>query len=170
MSALLIKTQLGQFTIALHDDKAPITCAYFSRLASSGALDGASIFRIVAQANHEINEPCPIQVVQIGPQNCLENEKHTIQHEGTNQTGLSHRKWTVSAARIELNQLMASFFICMHDEPCLDHGGKRHPDGQGFAAFGEVIAGFDVVEKAFLLAESNDMLVNEIPVQSVSLQ
>ena len=45
--------------------------------------------------------------------------------------------------------LTSSFFICVNDQPELDFGGKRNPDGQGFAAFGRVVEGMDVVRKIY---------------------
>ena len=58
----------------------------------------------------------------------------------------------------------------MRDEPALDFGGKRQPDGQGFAAFGRVVAGFETIEHAYRRAESEEVLKTEIPIHTVSLQ
>ena len=170
MSHIVVNSQVGQFTIALDEDYAPITCAYFSDLVRKGALNQSCIFRVVSETNQQIDERCPIRVVQMGPQQCLKGEMHPVSHEGTNLTGLSHKKWTVSAARINLGELFGSFFICLRDEPSLDHGGKRQPDGQGFAAFGHVVSGFDAIERAYLRAEPDEWMKNEIPIHTVSFQ
>lgn len=170
MVELIVDSQIGQFTIALCEDHAPATCAYFSALARSGALHDSSIFRIVAETNHQPKDLCPIHIVQIGPKQGFSGNRHAIRHEGTNLTGISHKKWTVSAARFDLDELYGSFFICMRDEPALDHGGKRQFDGRGFAAFGHVVAGFDTIERAFCHAETNEILKNEIPIHTVLLQ
>jgi peptidyl-prolyl cis-trans isomerase A (cyclophilin A) len=50
-------------------------------------------------------------------------------------------------ARAQVNTARDQFFICIGDQPQLDEGGKRNPDGQGFAAFGRVVDGMDVVRK-----------------------
>jgi peptidyl-prolyl cis-trans isomerase A (cyclophilin A) len=69
-----------------------------------------------------------------------------IAHETTDKTGLLHLNGTVSLARIAVGSgSAAAFFICVGDQPSLDFGGKRNPDGQGFAAFGQVVRGMGVV-------------------------
>jgi peptidyl-prolyl cis-trans isomerase A (cyclophilin A) len=170
MLHIVVNSQVGQFTIALDKDRAPITCAYFSDLVRKGALKQSSIFRVVSETNQRANDPCPIHVVQMGPQHCLTGDRHPVKHEGTDLTGLSHKKWTVSAARIDCGELFGSFFICLRDEPSLDHGGKRQPDGQGFAAFGHVVGGFDAIERAYQSAEPDEWMKKEIPIHSISLQ
>lgn len=169
MAILEITSDSGKFEIQLHEDRAPATCAYFTHLAHSGFLDDSSIFRIVAPANQRPDDPCPINVVQIGPPQALRNTRHRVQHENTEATGLSHKKWTVSAARFDREQLYGNFFVCMRDEPSLDFGGARQPDGHGFAAFGEVVSGFDTLEDVFNKAESDEFLQEPIPIRAVRL-
>ena len=67
--------------------------------------------------------------------------------ETTKHTGLLHKDGTLSMARGKPASATSSFFICINDQPSLDYGGKRNPDGQGFAAFGKVINGMDIVKK-----------------------
>jgi peptidyl-prolyl cis-trans isomerase A (cyclophilin A) len=67
--------------------------------------------------------------------------------ERTSKTGLLHRDGTVSMARGGPDTATSSFFVCLGDQPSLDAGGARNPDGQGFAAFGRVVAGMDVVRR-----------------------
>jgi peptidyl-prolyl cis-trans isomerase A (cyclophilin A) len=169
MNTLSFRSRFGEFSIEMCDDRAPVTCQYFRKLARTGALDNASVFRIVAQANHHGSEEHPINIVQIGPMELFSGARHPIKHENTKQTGLSHRKWTVSAARFDLGELYGSFFICLRDEPELDYDGSRQPDGQGFAAFGHVVEGFETIEQIFDCAEPNEMLEKQIPIQEASL-
>lgn len=169
MNTLVFQSQAGSFSVLLQADRAPITCKYFSELARCGALDNSSVFRIVADSNHSSNELSPIHIVQIGPARNLLGDRHPIAHENTNITGICHAKWTVSAARFDLGELYGSFFICMRDEPELDYGGQRQPDGQGFAAFGRVIDGFDAVESMYRRAEADEMLKTKIPIYNVTL-
>jgi len=68
-----------------------------------------------------------------------------IKIETTKQTGLLHKNGTISMARDTPNSATCSFFICINNQPELDFSGKRNPDGQGFAAFGRVTKGMDVV-------------------------
>jgi peptidyl-prolyl cis-trans isomerase A (cyclophilin A) len=67
--------------------------------------------------------------------------------ERTSQTGLSHKDGVISMARDAPDTAASDFFICIGDQPSLDFGGMRNPDGQGFAAFGHVVKGMDVVRK-----------------------
>ncbi|MCK7541723.1 MAG: peptidylprolyl isomerase [Marinilabiliales bacterium] len=70
-----------------------------------------------------------------------------ITHETTEQTGIMHRDGVISMARWTPGTATSEFFICVGDQPELDYGGKRNPDLQGFAAFGKVTRGMDVVER-----------------------
>lgn len=169
MTTLLTTTQLGHFSFVLREDRAPATCVYFRTLASKHSLDDSRIFRILTDSNQNPDDEHPINVLQIGPVQRFSAPRQTIAHEPTSETGLRHQKWTVSAARFGPGELYASFFVCMQDEPELDQGGCRQPDGLGFAAFGEVIAGFDVLESIFQRAEDDEMLSSPIPVSDVSL-
>ncbi len=169
MRALKVSTALGTFTIALDDAHAPQTCAYFARLAETGGLDNSSVFRIVTDDNQPPEDDCPIHIVQLGPLQQFAGDRHTVPHENTATTGLCHRQWTVSAARFDLNELYGSFFICMRDEPDLDHGGKRQNDGQGFAAFGLVVDGFQTLTDIFARAERKEMLQQPIAIHSIVL-
>ena len=62
-------------------------------------------------------------------------------------TGLKHIDGAVSMARGSADSATSGWFICINDQPSLDFGGKRNPDGQGFAAFGRVVSGMDVVRQ-----------------------
>ncbi len=172
MQMLRFSSDLGDVAIRMHNDRAPKTCRYFAQLACSGTFNPASVFRIVSSSAIQRLQPgddCPINIVQIGPTQQFEGPRHTTVHEHTRQTGLSHHKWSVSAARFDLGELYGSFFICLKDEPELDFGGSRQPDGQGFAAFGEVVHGFDTLERVFARAEPLEMLTQQIPINNVSV-
>ena len=67
--------------------------------------------------------------------------------ERTNETGLRHTERAISMARSQPDSATSGWFICINDQPSLDFGGARNPDGQGFAAFGHVVQGMDVVRK-----------------------
>ena len=170
MTTLRVATALGSFRVLLHDGQAPKTCRYFSELARGGGLDGTSIFRIVSGRNHAPKEPCPIHIVQMGRKGESEEEFTALPHECTARTGLKHTKWTVSAARFDVDRVYGSFFVCMRDEPSLDYGGSRQPDGQGFAAFGRVVSGFEALEAAYLLAEAEELMTLEVPIHTVLVE
>lgn len=170
MSTLLVKTQLGEFSLTLYDDRAPITCEYFRSLAQENAFENGTVFRIISKNNQQHNDLCPIHIVQIGTAHNFSAAKNSIAHEGTNQTLISHVKWTVSAARFGPGELYCSFFVCMRDEPELDFGGQRQSDGQGYAAFGKISDGFDTLETIFKLSETSEMLAKQIPVFRIQLE
>ena len=89
-----------------------------------------------------------IEVIQAGINPKKEKESFpAIKLERTNKTGLTHKNGTISMARDGPDTATSDFFFCIGDQPELDFGGKRNPDGQGFAAFGRVVKGMDVVKK-----------------------
>lgn len=159
--------RLGVFEIALNHAKAPQTCRYFKEVFESKAFNDASVFRIVTPSNSSINAASPIKVIQFGQARAETDDFDQLDHESTKITGLTHVRWAVSAARFARGQAYPSCFICMRDEPDLDHGGQRHPDEQGFAVFGRVARGFDVLDAIFAKAEPNDFLSHPIAIQRV---
>ncbi|MEM6912627.1 MAG: peptidylprolyl isomerase [Pseudomonadota bacterium] len=158
-------TDLGSFTVTLDLQRAPITAGYFKALIAGGGLNGTSFFRIVASDNAEIRTDHPIEVVQGGRRHTDTQPLDPIAHEPTSVTGLHHRQWTVSTARLDPGETFGSFFICMRNEPALDEGGGRHPDGLGFAAFGHVSEGTSTVEEIFQRRGDLETLSNEDAVQ-----
>ena len=142
-----IHTSLGEITVKLEGEKAPQTVDNFIKYVEGDYYKGGSFFRTVRTDNQE-NSPIKIQVIQGGchpwKQNFLFDP---IPLERTNETGLKHKNGTISMARGTPDSAQDSFFICIGEQPELDFGGKRNPDGQGFAAFGQVIEGMDIVLK-----------------------
>jgi peptidyl-prolyl cis-trans isomerase A (cyclophilin A) len=141
----LIKTSLGDISIELYADKAPVTVANFLRYVDAHLYDSSSFFRAVT-LNNQPNNAVKIEVIQGGNVDSLK-QFSPIPMENTSQTGLRHLDGTISMARGAPASATCSFFICINDQPSLDFGGKRNPDGQGFAAFGKVTSGMDVVRK-----------------------
>ena len=141
----LIKTQVGNITVELYPDKAPVTVANFLRYVDGHLYDSSSFFRAVT-LNNQPDNIVKIEVIQGGNVDSLK-EFPPIPMETTEQTGMHHLDGTISMARGKPNSATSSFFICINDQPSLDFGGKRNPDGQGFAAFGKVTSGMDVVKK-----------------------
>lgn len=162
-----VSTAAGDFQIALFHQQAPLTAGYFSQLIDSGTLDNSSVYRMVHSDNNSHNPAHPIHVLQGGLQDSDPQPVAPVAHESTAQTGLSHRQWSLSTARFAPGQTYGSFFVCMRDEPALDFGGKRHPDGQGFAVFGQVIAGFTVIEALYQQREAQEYLQQPVPIHRV---
>lgn len=166
MSVLKVSTTLGAFTISLRPDRAPATCRYYLELATAGRLDNGTVFRITTGDGDDRN---PIRVIQCGTHRGLDERWDSITHESTRDTGIRHRRWTVSAARFKAGVVYSSFFVCLRDEPALDFGGGRHDDGLGYAAFGEVCDGFETLEVVYAKAEPGELLSNPILMRSVEI-
>lgn len=161
----LIDTSLGHIEIELYQDKAPITVQNFLQYVDSAAYTKSSFFRTCTPEN-EAERAIKIQVIQ-GGNISDEKQKPSILIETTDKTGISHKNGTISMARSEPNSATSSFFICINDQPELDFGGKRNPDGQGFAAFGQVTKGMDVVLKIQSQKNKNQYLSEPIEIYSI---
>jgi peptidyl-prolyl cis-trans isomerase A (cyclophilin A) len=145
MIKCLIKTSLGDLVVELYPDKAPVTVANFLKYVDARLYDGSSFFRAV-RLDNQPNNPVKIEVIQGGNVDSLK-QFPPIPMETTSQTGLHHLDGTISMGRSTPASATCSFFICINDQPSLDFGGNRNPDGQGFAAFGKVTRGMDMVRK-----------------------
>jgi peptidyl-prolyl cis-trans isomerase A (cyclophilin A) len=141
----MIRTEQGDITIELYPSKAPLTVANFLHYVDAHLYDSSSFFRAVTLQNQP-NNKVKIEVIQGGNIDSTK-EFAPIPLETTAQTGLLHTDGTISMARGTPASATSSFFICINDQPSLDYGGQRNPDGQGFAAFGKVTSGMDVVKK-----------------------
>lgn len=136
-------TSLGTIELELYPEKAPVTVENFLRLVDGGHLDGASFYRTISPEND--NGTPPISAIQGGFADAGGGFP-PIAHETTEQTGLLHVAGSISMARGEPGTASTEFFICIGAQPALDFGGERNPDGQGYAVFGRVVGGMDVVQ------------------------
>jgi cyclophilin family peptidyl-prolyl cis-trans isomerase/pimeloyl-ACP methyl ester carboxylesterase len=135
-------TSLGVIELELYPDKAPVTVENFLRLVDGAHLDGGTFYRVVSPDND--NGSPVISVIQGGIGDA-EGPFPPIAHETTMDTGLLHLDGSISMARAEVGTATTEFFICVGYQPALDFAASRNADGQGFAAFGRVIKGMDVV-------------------------
>lgn len=140
-----IRTEVGLILIELHPAQAPNTVANFLDYVEGGFFDEGSFHRTVHD-NNQPNDSVLIAVIQgdISPDR-RRDRSEAIALERTSETDLRHLDGTVSMARSGPDTATSSFFICVGDQPELDFGGRRNPDGQGFAAFGTVLEGMEVV-------------------------
>jgi peptidyl-prolyl cis-trans isomerase A (cyclophilin A) len=136
-------TSQGDIEIDLYLDKAPITVENFLRLIEGEHLDGGSFYRVVTYENDNGNPK--IEVIQGGLGDERESPFASIDHDTTEQTGILHKDGVISMARGDVGTASSEFFICLGEQPGLDFGNSRNPDMQGFAAFGQVVNGMDVV-------------------------
>lgn len=144
---VLVQTTLGDIVLELDPAKAPGTTANFLRYVDGGHYDGGTFHRTVTMDNQP-ESPVKIEVIQAGVNaQAAARGFGPIPLERTTVTGLRHVDGTVSMARGTPDSATSGWFICINDQPSLDFGGARNPDGQGFAAFGRVVAGMDVVRR-----------------------
>lgn len=144
---VLLRTDQGEIELELDAAKAPATVANFLRYVDGGLYDGGRFHRTVTPANQPDNK-IKIEVIQGGVNPAkAKAEFAPIKLERTRDTKLTHTDGTISMARDGPDTATGDFFVCVGDQPELDYGGKRNPDCQGFAAFGRVVKGMDVVKK-----------------------
>lgn len=138
---VILTTPLGSITIALEVERAPLTAAYILRYIDEKRFDGTLFYRAFTY-----DELPDLGFVQGGPQNDPKRVYKPVQHEPTSKTGLTHDDGAVSLARGELNSGTGDFFIITGDMTGFDAGtGRNMPDDQGFAVFGRVTEGMDIV-------------------------
>lgn len=142
---LILQTELGKIELEIYPAKAPLTVANFLQYVDGGFYDGGLVHRTVKPDNQP-NNAIKIEVIQASI-NTNQKSLAPIKLERTNQTGLKHLNGTISMARSGPDTATSDFFICIGNQPELDFGGQRNPDGQGFAAFGKVTKGMEIVKK-----------------------
>ncbi|MDT7830438.1 peptidylprolyl isomerase [Pricia sp. S334] len=162
----VIETELGDIMFEVYPEKAPITVGNFKKYVEQANFDGAYFYRVVRMDNQPVN-PVKIEVIQ-GDFTGADHRFPIIEHETTEVTGLTHKDGTVSMGRFEVGTTQAEFFICINDQPELDYNGKRNPDGQGFAAFGQVLEGMDVVKEIQSGETDKQSLKKKIKISSIS--
>jgi peptidyl-prolyl cis-trans isomerase A (cyclophilin A) len=146
LPVVVIQTALGNIEVEVDSIRAPITAANFLRYVDLGFYRFGQFYRTVRPDNQS-RDAIKIGVVQGGLDSLRVKDFPPIRLERTKLTGLSHKDGTVSMARDGPDTATSDFFICIGDQPQLNYGGKRNPDGQGFAAFGHVLVGMNVVRK-----------------------
>lgn len=157
-----IATSMGRIIVEVDTVRAPETSGNFIQLVRQSAYSKACFYRVVHSANQSSNS-VKIDVIQGGLKtDSLILQFPAIQHETTQETGINHLDGTISMARREPGSASTEFFICIGAQPELDFGGKRNPDGQGFAAFGRVIEGMDIVRQIQQKPDQAQMLIDPV--------
>jgi len=168
---VVISTQFGEIEAEVYVDKAPVTATNFLRYIESGKYSNGrvSFYRVVRPDNQQ-GKPIKIEVIQGGFYEDSLIDKYQfppIRHETTKETGILHKDGVLSMARNEPGTASSEFFICVGDQLELDFGGNRNPDSQGFAAFGKVVKGMDVVRKIQQLKDNDQYLKDPVNIYSV---
>jgi peptidyl-prolyl cis-trans isomerase A (cyclophilin A) len=167
-TTVVMTTPLGAIHVALEIERAPVTAANFLRYVDGKRLDGMTFYRA-----HKVSEDGRYAIVQGGLQGDPKKVFKPIAHESPQQTGLSHVDGAISMARENPGTAVADFFIVVGDLVSMD--GK--PDGDpGYAVFGRVVQGMDVVRAMLELPRSaqarnpvmqGQMLAEPVKVQTV---
>ena len=144
---VVFATELGNITVEVDVAHAPITGKNFLRYVDAKFYDGGMINRAV-RVDNTVRHDVEIQVIQFQSDPTRENELFPpIPMEPTSVTGLRHVHGALSMARMGPDTAQASFSMVIGNQPEMDFGGRRNPDGQGFAVFGRVVTGMDTVKQ-----------------------
>lgn len=163
-----LHTTQGDVIVRLDAGHAPITTCNFLRYVQAGRYAGGTFFRtVVAETN---DSPAPIDVIQAATTAGSDDPGlGPIALERTIDTGLRHSAGAISMARDGPDTATSSFFIVTRDTPALDFGGARNPDGQGFAAFGLVISGMEIIQAIHSAPAEDEQLVSPVVIGAATL-
>ena len=153
---ITIKTNHGDIKVKLFDDKAPVTCENFRQYVADGFFNDTIFHRVI-----------PNFMIQGGGMEADMSQKSTrapIKNEADN--GESNRRGTLAMARtMDINSATAQFFINLRDNDFLDHGTRDF----GYAVFGEVVDGMDVVDAIAAVPTGNKGGHQDVPVETVTI-
>src|SRR4051812_2282054 len=166
---VIIETGFGDIEAEIYTDKAPKTANAFLRYVDSGLYDRSNFYRVLTVDNQPSNA-AKAKLIQGGiwktnPSRALAMQG--IPHETTQQTGIRHTNGILSMARLAPGTATTEFFICVGNQPGFDYGGENNPDGQGYAAFGKVVKGMDVVRKIYDQPENDQAFTPPVAIISI---
>ena len=164
---VIVETAVGEIELEIDVARAPNTAANFLKYVDAGLYDGGRFHRTV-RADNQPKDTIKIAVIQ----GAADTERRSsflpaIALERTNKTRVQHKDGTLSMARAGPDTATHGFFICVGDQPELDFGGRRNADGQGFAAFGRVVRGMDVVRAIHAAPADGQTLTPPIVIRTV---
>ena len=144
-----IETPQGAIVVELFADKAPITVANYLKYVDRGLFNGATFYRASRPPGYTAAD---YGLIQGGLQNDPKKVLPPIAHESTVKTGLTHKtEGTISMGRHAPGTAQADWSITLGDMSYLDADPKNPAGNPGFAAFGQVMEGLDVVKKIIVL-------------------
>jgi peptidyl-prolyl cis-trans isomerase A (cyclophilin A) len=164
-----IQTRVGNIEVELFPDQAPQTVRAILAYIDSGLYRDASFYRVLNMSNQPSDAP-KAELVQGGLWNkkgVRRDQLTGIPHENTSQSGILHTNGVISLARQEPGTANTEFFICVGDQPGFDYGGENNPDGQGYAAFGRVIKGMDIVRRIYNMPEEDQYFSPPVPIFNI---
>lgn len=165
----VIETKFGNIKVELFPAKAPATVSAFLQNIDSGYFKNCSFYRVLRNDN-QVTGYLHSHLIQGGiwqsnPE--LKKKFKPIPHEPTSQSGILHTRGTISMARNEPGTATSEFFICLEDEPGFDFGGQNNPDGAGYAAFGKIVEGMDVVERIYHQPEDQQQFIPPVTILNI---
>ena len=152
-----IQTQFGDIEVELYPDQAPKTVKAFLSYVKAGYYNNSSFYRVLNDENQPSNAP-KAELIQGGIYKSKPKVHDTltgIPHETTEQTHIQHKRGVISLARLAPGTATSEFFICLADQPGFDFGGENNADKQGYAAFGKVVKGMEIVNKIYNQSEED---------------
>jgi peptidyl-prolyl cis-trans isomerase A (cyclophilin A) len=167
-----ITTTFGDIVVELYPGQAPVTVAAFLSYIDSGYYEKSSFYRVLVDEDQPSYAP-KSEIIQGGiwkANGGLLRQIQGIPHETTAQTKLSHTDGTLSLARQAPGTASTEFFICVGDQTGYDYGGENNPDGQGYAAFGKVIEGMDVVHHLYAAPQRDGQFTPQIFITKIRRQ
>ena len=165
-----IDTKLGSIEVELYPAKAPQTVTAFLSYVDAGYYKNCSFYRVLNDDNQPSNAP-KAGLIQGGIWKTNSHMLDTIKgvpHETTRQTHILHKDGVISLARLAPGTANTEFFICVGDQPGFDYGGENNADGQGYAAFGRVVNGMDVVRKIYQQPEDEQSFRPAVPIYNIT--
>jgi len=166
---ILIRTGAGDIEVELYPRQAPRTVNAFLSYIDSGFYENGSFYRVLNDDNQSSDAP-KSELIQGGiwrTNHQRANSLTGIPHETTQQTHILHKDGVISLARTTPGTAGSEFFICIGDQPGFDYGGENNPDGQGYAAFGKVVKGLDIVRNIYARPENNQSFDPPVPIFSI---
>ncbi|TKK70251.1 peptidylprolyl isomerase [Ilyomonas limi] len=166
---VIISTGFGDIEAEIYTDKAPKTATAFLRYVDSGLYNRSYFYRILSTDNQPSNA-AKAKLIQGGIWKTAPSKSIAlpgIPHETTQQTGIHHTDGILSMARQAPGTATTEFFICVGNQPGFDYGGENNPDGQGYAAFGKVVKGMDVVRKIYDQPEEDQAFMPPVAIISI---
>jgi len=165
---IVIETQFGDIEAELYPDKAPKSVAAFLSYIDSGFYKRSSFYRILSEDNQPMGSAAA-ELIQAGLWGIGKSKAYLtgIPHEPTSLTGLKHVNGSLSLARQDTSTATTEFFICIGDQPGFDYGGENNPDKQGYAVFGKVVKGMDIVLKIYRRPEENQFFDPQIDIMTI---
>jgi len=166
---VIIETRMGDIEVELFPEQAPKTVAAFLSYVDSGFYNKSSFYRVLK--TEELPSVTNTGIIQGGMWQTNPAKKITIPgivHESTKQTGLTHESGTISLARLAPGTGNTEFFICIGDQTPLDAGSRGTEDGQGYAAFGKVFKGMDIVRKIQAAKSHGDKFDEKVEITKIT--